>query len=73
MKKVFIRKKKCRFCTDKVAAIDYKDVALMKKMVSEKGKILPSRLTGTCARHQKRLGRAIKRARFIALIPFVAE
>jgi len=73
MKRVFIRKKKCRFCTDKVKDINYKDVALLKKMITEKGKILPSRLTGTCARHQRLLARAIKGARFIALIPFVAE
>lgn len=69
----FRRKKKCRFCMDKVAAIDYKDVGLLRKMITEKGKILPSRITGTCARHQRLLSTAIKRARFIALIPYVAE
>lgn len=74
MKRGFARKKKkCRFCSDKVTDIDYKDVALLRKMVTEKGKILPSRITGLCTRHQKRLARAIKRARIIALIPFVAE
>ncbi|MCX6357806.1 MAG: 30S ribosomal protein S18 [Candidatus Aureabacteria bacterium] len=73
MKKGFIRKKKCKFCMDKVEHIDYKDVNLLRKMVTEKGKILPSRLTGACARHQKRLAMAIKRARTIALIPFVSE
>jgi small subunit ribosomal protein S18 len=73
MKRRFIRKKKCRFCMDKVAAIDYKDVALLRKMITEKGKILPSRITGLCARHQKYLARAIKRARQMTLMPFVAE
>lgn len=69
----FKRKKKCRFCMEKVAAIDYKDVGLLRKMITEKGKILPSRITGTCARHQRRLATAIKHARFIALLPYVAE
>lgn len=73
MKKVFIRKKKCRFCTDKVDDINYKDVGVLRKMITEKGKILPSRITGTCASHQRRLARAIKQARQIALLPFVAE
>lgn len=73
MKKVFVRKKKCRFCTDKVAEINYKDIGMLRKMVTEKGKILPSRVTGTCASHQRRLARAIKRARQIAMLPFVAE
>ncbi len=69
----FRRKKKCRFCMDKVTAIDYKDIGLLRKMITEKGKILPSRITGTCARHQRRLATAIKHARFIALLPYVAE
>lgn len=73
MKKVFIRKKKCRYCTDKVDDINYRDVGMLRKMITEKGKILPSRITGTCASHQRRLARAIKQARQIALIPFVAE
>ena len=73
MKKVFVRKKKCRFCTDKVTEINYKDIGMLRKMVTEKGKILPSRITGTCASHQRRLARAIKRARQIAMLPFVAE
>lgn len=73
MKKVFVRKKKCRFCTDKVNDINYKDVGMLRKMVTEKGKILPSRITGTCASHQRLLARAIKQARQIALMPFVAE
>ncbi|MEJ2744636.1 MAG: 30S ribosomal protein S18 [bacterium] len=69
----FRRKKKCRFCVDKVTEIDYKNVGLLRKMITEKGKILPSRITGTCARHQRRLATAIKRARFVALLPYVAE
>lgn len=69
----FRRKKKCRFCMDKVTEIDYKDIGLLRKMITEKGKILPSRITGTCARHQRRIAVAIKRARFVALIPYVAE
>lgn len=69
----FRRKKKCRFCMDKVTEIDYKDIGLLRKMITEKGKILPSRITGTCARHQRRIAIAIKRARFVALIPYVAE
>ncbi|HOE27030.1 MAG: 30S ribosomal protein S18 [Candidatus Aureabacteria bacterium] len=73
MKKVFVRKKKCRFCVDKVDDINYRDVGMLRKMITEKGKILPSRITGTCAPHQRRLARAIKQARQIALLPFVAE
>ena len=69
----FRRKRKCRFCMDKVAEIDYRDVGLLRKMITEKGKILPSRITGSCAKHQRRLATAIKRARFIALLPYVAE
>ncbi len=69
----FRRKRKCRFCMDKVSGIDYKDVGMLRKMITEKGKILPSRITGSCAKHQRRLAMAIKRARFIALLPYVAE
>lgn len=72
-KKFFRRKKKCRFCKDKVAKIDYKDVNTIRRMVTERGKILPSRITGTCARHQRQLTTAIKRARHLAFLPFVAE
>lgn len=66
-------RKKCRFCVDGIGSIDYKDVARLRRYVTEKGKIIPRRITGTCALHQRQLGRAIKRARFIALMPFVAE
>ena len=65
-------KKVCRFCSDKVDAVDYKDLERIGRYVTERGKILPSRLTGTCAKHQRVLTRAIKRARFMALLPYVS-
>lgn len=64
------RKKVCHFCADRVEAIDYKDVARLRKFVSERAKILPRRATGTCAKHQRELTTAIKRARQIALLPY---
>jgi len=67
------RRKVCSFCVDKVAYIDYKDVARLRRFMSERAKILPRRVTGTCARHQRELTTAIKRARQIALLPFVAD
>ena len=67
------RKKVCVFCADKNAVIDYKDVNRLKKFVSERGKILPRRITGTCAKHQRALTVAIKRARHVALMPYVQE
>ena len=67
------RRKVCQFCADKVEFIDYKDVAKLRRFVSERAKILPRRITGTCAKHQRELTTAIKRARQIALIPFSAE
>ena len=67
------RKKVCQFCVDKVEAIDYKDVARLRRFISERAKILPRRVTGTCARHQRGLTVAIKRARHIALLPYVAD
>ena len=67
------RKKVCTFCVDKVTAIDYKDTAKIRRFLSERGKILPRRTTGTCAEHQRALTTAIKRARQIALLPYVAE
>ena len=66
------RKKVCEFC-GKDNVIDYKDTAKLKKYVSERGKILPRRITGTCAKHQRALTVAIKRARHVALMPYVAE
>ena len=67
------KKKVCAFCADKNKVIDYKDVALLKRYVTEKGKIVPRRQTGTCAMHQRELTTAIKRARNVALLPFRAE
>lgn len=67
------RKKVCAFCANENKAIDYKDVATLKRYVSERGKILPRRITGNCARHQRALTTAIKRARNIALIPYTVE
>ncbi len=70
--KTFFRKKVCRFCTNKTP-IDYKDVETLKRFTTERGKILPRRITGTCAKHQRELTVAIKRARNICLLPFVTE
>ncbi len=67
------RKKVCNFCVDKVEEIDYKDVEKLKKYVSDKGKILPRRVTGTCARHQRKVTEAIQRARHIALLPYTVK
>lgn len=67
------RRKVCSFCVDKIDSIDYKDVARLRRFMSERAKILPRRVTGTCARHQRELTVAIKRARQIALLPFVSE
>ena len=67
------RRKVCRFCVDKVAHIDYKDTAKLRRYVTERGKIVPRRISGNCAKHQRQLTTAIKRARIIALLPFVAE
>ena len=67
------RKKVCGFCVDKVESIDYKDVARLRRYISERAKILPRRVTGTCARHQRELTVAIKRARPLALLPFSSD
>ena len=67
------RKKVCAFCVDKVTSIDYKDTAKLRRYMSERSKILPRRITGTCARHQRQLTEAIKRARQIALLPYVTD
>ncbi len=71
MVKRFHSRKFCRFCADKVAFIDYKDYKTLRNYMTERGKILPRRMTGTCARHQRELTTAIKRARNIALLPFM--
>jgi len=70
--KTYFRKKVCRFCANK-AKIDYKDSDSLRRFTTERGKILPRRITGTCAKHQRELARAIKRARAICLLPFVAD
>ena len=67
------RKKVCIYCVDKNAVIDYKDVAKLRRYVSERGKILPRRITGNCAKHQRALTVAIKRARHVALLPYTVE
>jgi len=69
----FRRRKVCKFCADKIDYIDYKDVKLLGPFVPERGKVLPRRMFGTCAEHQRKLTLAIKRARNIALLPFAAE
>jgi small subunit ribosomal protein S18 len=70
---MFRRRKVCKFCADKIDDINYKDVKLLGPFVPERGKILPRRISGTCAMHQRKLQTAIKRARQLALIPYVTE
>ncbi len=65
------RKRACRFCAEKMDFIDFKDVSLLQSFVPERGRIMPRRITGTCAWHQRKLGTALKRARIAALIPYV--
>ncbi|MGQ9512240.1 30S ribosomal protein S18 [Thermodesulfitimonas sp.] len=67
------KKRICSFCMEKVPVVDYKDVARLKKYITERGKILPRRISGNCAHHQRMLTVAIKRARIMALLPFVSE
>ena len=67
------KKKVCVFCAEKVENIDYKDVARLRKFTSERAKILPRRITGPCAKHQRELTEAIKRARHVALLPFISD
>ena len=67
------RRKSCSFCIDKIESIDYKEVSRLRRFITERGKILPRRISGNCARHQRQLTKAIKRARNIALLPFTAE
>jgi small subunit ribosomal protein S18 len=70
-KRVFHRRKVCRFCADTSLVIDYKDVKSLRYFITERGKIIPRRISGTCTKHQRALTHAIKRARTIALLPFV--
>ncbi len=72
-KKMRPRKKVCIFCKNKNQVIDYKDVELLKKFIAPNGKISPRRVTGNCAKHQREIAVAIKRARFMALLPFIAD
>ena len=72
-KKRMKKKKVCTFCVDKMDFLDYKDVTKMRRFISERGKILPRRITGTCARHQRVVTTAIKRARHLALLPFIVD
>lgn len=67
------RKKVCAFCVDKIENIDYKDVPRLRRYLSERAKIIPRRATGTCARHQRQLTTAIKRARHLAFLPYVSD
>jgi len=68
-----MKKKVCSFCADKIESIDYKDVAKLRKYISERGKIVPRRINGNCAKHQRQITTAIKRARIIALLPFSSD
>jgi small subunit ribosomal protein S18 len=68
-----MKKKVCAFCMDKAESIDYKDIAKLKKYVTERGKILPRRISGNCAKHQRELTVAVKRARNVALLPYTTE
>ncbi len=72
-KKPMSRRKVCVFCVDKIDTVDYKDVAKLRKFITEKGKIVPRRMSGTCAKHQRVVTEAVKRAREMALLPYVAE
>ncbi|MFQ5797175.1 MAG: 30S ribosomal protein S18 [Bacteroidota bacterium] len=67
------KKRRCRFCDNKDTFVDYKDEKKLQRCISEQGKIIPRRITGTCARHQRQLAQAIKRARHLALLPFVSD
>jgi len=72
-RRYILRKKKCKFCTDKSLKIHYLDHQLLRRFITERGKIIPSRFSGSCARHQRKLAKAIKRARNIGILPFLAE
>jgi small subunit ribosomal protein S18 len=69
----YFRRKVCRLCVNKINAVDYKDVDLLKKFVTDRGKMLPRRMTGTCAKHQRIVAAAVKRARMVALLPYVTK
>jgi len=69
-KKAYVKRKICKFCADKIDFVDYKDVARLRSFTTERGKIIPRRISGNCAKHQRMLSRALKRARRIALLPY---
>lgn len=73
MPKFRYRRKVCKFCKGDLKPVTYKDVEVLKKFISERGKILPARMTGNCAKHQRKVAKAIKQARILALLPFVVE
>lgn len=73
MKRRIRKKKVCQYCADKIDIIDYKEAEKLKRFVTDRGKILPKRITGTCATHQRELTKAIKRARMVALLPFTQD
>jgi len=72
-KRFYQRRKVCRFCADSTLEIDYKDVKNLKTFITERGKIIPRRITGTCAKHQRVLAKEIKRSRTIALLPYIGK
>lgn len=72
-KKRIFKKRPCRFCVDKVENLDYLEYPRFQKLLTERGKIVPSRISGNCAKHQRQLARAIKKARAMALLPYVSE
>ncbi|MEI8175758.1 MAG: 30S ribosomal protein S18 [Candidatus Omnitrophota bacterium] len=67
------KKKECKFCVEKIPMVDYKDVSRLQKFITERGKIVSSRISGNCAKHQRKVAKAVKRARMAAFLPFVAE
>ena len=73
MKRRIRKKKVCQYCADKIDIIDYKEAEKLKRFITDRGKILPKRITGTCATHQRELTKAIKRARMVALLPFTQD
>ena len=70
-KQFYVRRKVCRFCVDSGLAIDYKDVNTLRQFITERGKIIPRRISGNCARHQRQVTRAIKQARLLSLVPYI--
>lgn len=73
VKSFYHHKKSCQFCAEEVKEIDYKDIKSLSRFITERGKMVPSRVSATCAKHQRSVSKAIKRARFLALLPFVAD